>query len=102
MMNKLWSQVENSQQLAPLPRKAAMIQNKHDQHLAAYQNELSKSSMEWSLEISNTKMWSGMGLFIMTVVAFAVFLINKGKVAKASTRSGMARNNREEERGFTS
>ena len=78
-MNRLWSQVENSQQLAPLPRKAAMVQNKDDQHLAAHQNELSQSSMKWSMEVSNTAVWSGMGVFVLAIVAFIAFLIKKGK-----------------------
>ena len=100
MMDRLWSQVENSQQLAPLPRKAAMTQSKYDQHLTAFQNELSQSSVEWSMEVSNTAMWSGMGVLIMVIIAFTAFLINKGK--NTDTHGRATKDNREETQNFTS
>ena len=76
-MSRLTLQVENSKQLEPLPRMAAMTQDRNDQHLAARQNGLNQSEWNWSLEVSNTAMWSGAGVFVILVVAFISMLIKK-------------------------
>ena len=89
-MNQLWTRVENSKQLEPLPRKAAMTQNLQDQHLAAAQNGLKQSSMEWSVEISNTAMWSGMGVFVVMICAFVAVLIRKNNGARKFDARGQA------------
>ena len=91
MLADLMAQVENSPQLAPLPRMAAMTQDVNDQHMAAYQNELNQAGMEWTVKASNTTVWSSMGAFIILVIAFIAFLIRKKTSNQSLEDSGHRR-----------